>query len=50
MSVSLYCVYIDDVYVKAFTSRVDADTCAYGIMAWLDEVDFDAALVHVEEE
>lgn len=50
MSVSLYCVYLDDVYVKAFLKRGDALTCASGIKVWLDKVGLDVDSVHIEEE
>lgn len=50
MSVFMYCVYLDDVYVKAFVNRSDALTCASGIKVWLDKVGLDTDIVHIEEE
>lgn len=46
----LYCVFIDDIYLKCFSSSAEADILAYGLRAFLISHHMDMDIVKVKEE
>ena len=46
----VYCVYLGDVYLKSFTSQIDAEILSNGLQIFLIAHDLDIDMVRIRKE
>ncbi len=47
---TFYCVFMENTFIKTFSTLCEADICAMGLKMWLIEHNLDTDIVKIKEE